>query len=90
MELEKTITLRKPVVLGDITYSELALREPTAGELEKASSATTQIGVVINLIQLVAKVPRRVAEGLGQRDLKEASSFLESFTEDSPAAGEIE
>lgn len=88
MELEKTITLRKPVVLGDVTYGELALREPTAGELEKASSATTQIGVVINLIQLVAKVPRTVVEKLGQRDLKDASAFLESFTEDSPPAGE--
>jgi hypothetical protein len=86
---EKTIHLRKPVTIGKnpTPYSELALREPTAGELEKASKASTDIGVVLNLISLVAKVPRAVAEGLCQRDLKEASDFLGSFNDDAPATG---
>jgi hypothetical protein len=34
---EKVIVLRKPVVLGEVTYAELSLREPTAGELSKAT-----------------------------------------------------
>ncbi|QNK65762.1 phage tail assembly protein [Variovorax sp. PAMC26660] len=85
---EITITLRKPVKLGDMTYEKLELREPTAGELEKASSATTNMGVVINLIQLVAKVPRKVVEGLCQRDLKEAGDFLEAFSEGDQTTGE--
>lgn len=78
---EVIITLRKPVKLGEQTYDKLDLREPTAGELEKASggSATSNLGVVINLISIVAKVPRRVAEGLSQRDLQEASSFFAKF-----------
>lgn len=80
MELEKTITLRKPVTLGELTYAQLSLREPTAGELEKASSAATNMGVVINLISVVAKVPRVVIESLCQRDLREAGDFLESFS----------
>lgn len=88
---EKTVTLRRPVFLGKgdkaIEYGHLDLREPTAGELEKASKATTQIGVVLNLISLVAKVPRAVAEGLCQRDLKEVSDFLGSFNEDDPETG---
>jgi hypothetical protein len=88
MELEKTITLRKPVKLGEMTYETLDLREPTAGELEKASTASTNMGVVINLISLVAKVPRTVVEKLGQRDLKEAGDFLESFNEEDPPVGE--
>lgn len=87
MELEKTVTLRKPVKLGDMTYDKLDLREPTAGELEKASGATSDLGVVINLISIVAKVPRRVAEGLSQRDLQEASNFFVQFG-DFPATGE--
>lgn len=87
---EITITLRKPVKLGEQEYTTLDLREPTAGELEKASSATTNMGVVINLIHLVAKVPRKVVEGLSQRDLKEAGAFLEGFNEPSPATGETE
>lgn len=85
---EITIPLRKPVKLGDMSYDKLDLREPTAGELEKASSAATSVGVVINLISAVAKVPRRVVEGLSQRDLKEASDFLDGFNKDDPTTGE--
>jgi len=91
---EKTIILRKPVTLGKtaksdgVVYSTLDLREPTGGELEKASKSATEIGVVLNLISLVAKVPRAVAEGLCQRDLKEASDFLGSFSKDDPETGE--
>lgn len=81
---EKTITLRKPVTLGSgdaaITYAELKLREPTAGELEKASKADTGIGVMINLISTVAKVPRAVAERLSQRDFREVNQYLEGFS----------
>lgn len=88
---EKTVTLRKPVSIGKngSPYTTLDLREPTAGELEKASKASTDIGVVLNLISLVAKVPRGVAEGLCQRDLKEVSDFLGSFNEAAPATGEM-
>lgn len=88
METEKTVVLRKLVTIGDVVYEKLDLREPTAGDLEKASSATSQMGLVINLIQIVAKVPRKVIESLCQRDLKEASAFLESFSEDSQGTGE--
>jgi Phage tail assembly chaperone proteins, E, or 41 or 14 len=88
MELEKTIQLRKPVEFAGKTYETLDLREPTAGELEKAATATTNMGVVINLIQLVAKVPRKVIEGLCQRDLKEAGDFLEAFSEGDQPTGE--
>lgn len=79
MELETTITLRKPVTLGDQTYDKLELREPTAGELEKAAAAGSNMSVAISLIAAVAKVPRRVVEGLCQRDMREAGSFLEQF-----------
>lgn len=83
------INLRKPVMLGDITYASLELREPTAGELEKSStSATSNIGVVINLISTVAKVPRKVVESLCQRDFKEAGDFLDSFSKADQATGE--
>ena len=64
-EEEKTITLIKPVAIGKgeaaISYEELNLREPTAGELEKAARADTSIGVVINMISLVARRKRASA-----------------------------
>lgn len=88
MELEKTITLRKPVTLGEVIYTTLDLREPTAGELEKASTAACNLGVVMNLVSVVAKVPRRVVESLCQRDLKEAGDFLDGFSTADPETGE--
>ena len=79
MELEKTIQLRKVVSIGDVVYEKLTLREPTAGELEKASHATSNTGVVINLVSFIAKVPRKVAEDICQRDFGEASDFFGQF-----------
>lgn len=88
MQDEKTITLRKPVELGGVTYDKLDLREPTAGELDKASRATSDVGAAILLISIIAKVPKGAIEGLCQRDLKECSDFLASFAEDGTTAGE--
>lgn len=77
---ELTITLRKPVTLGDLTYTELKLQEPTAGQLEKASTGNnSSVGAVVSLISAVAVVPRKVVESLCQRDFKEAANFLDSF-----------
>jgi hypothetical protein len=78
-EEEKVITLRKPVELGPLTYTELNLREPTAGELEKASKTGSRVGETISLITLIAKIPRTAAEKLSQRDLLEAADFFGTF-----------
>ena len=84
MEEQKTITLRKPVTLGTgdgaITYPKLELREPTAGELEKAARADTPVGVMINLISLITAVPRAAVEKISRRDLEEATAYLSGFT----------
>ena len=88
---ETTIDLVKPVTLGkgeaSVTYTELALHEPTAGELEKASREDTPIGTTITLIALVSKVPRVAIEKLCQRDLKAANDFLASFSDLGTATG---
>jgi hypothetical protein len=76
---EKTIPLRKPVELGPLTYTEINLREPNAGELERAGKATSRVGETINLITAIAKIPRAATEKLSQRDLLEAADFFGSF-----------
>ena len=85
LDEETTIELVKPVTIGKgegaIEVTELKLREPTAGELEKSAAASTGIGSQITLISLVAKVPRGAIEKLCQRDLTTASRFLNSFTD---------
>jgi hypothetical protein len=85
---EKVIVLRKPVMLGNVTYAELALREPTAGELSKASKTGNSIDTGISLISQIAKMPRGAVEQLCQRDFQEANDFLGSFTVDGPETGE--
>lgn len=88
---EKTLTLRKPVTLGGTTYDHLELREPTAGEREKASAgagAVNNTSFGINLIAAIAKVPRKVAESLSQRDYQEATEYLAGFSLPGPEIGE--
>lgn len=88
-----TITFSKPISLGKgddaQVYDKVDLREPTAGELEKASRADTSIGVAISLISLIGKIPRGVVEQMGQRDLAQANTFLSGFSDGGqPAAGQ--
>ena len=81
---EKTIPLRKPVTIGKadnpIVFSELKLREPTLGELRKASKAGNGLDSLATLIQLVASVPAGVVDALGQRDMEECGHFFAQFS----------
>ncbi|WNC90959.1 phage tail assembly protein [Paraburkholderia sp. FT54] len=90
---EKTIKLRKPVKLGsgetEVVYDSLNLREPTAGELDKAMSASSNIGIGIMLIHLISGVPKSAVEKLCQRDFTEANEYLGGFTDDGPTAAEV-
>lgn len=89
---EIIIPLSKPVIIGKgeaaISYHELKLREPTAGELEKATRADTSIGAAITLISLISTIPRSAVERISKRDLVAANNFLEGFTEPGPPAAE--
>ena len=89
---ELTIPLSKPVSIGKgdaaISYHELKLREPTAGELEKATRADTSIGAALTLISLIAAIPRTAVERISKRDLVAANNFLEGFTEPGQTAVE--
>jgi hypothetical protein len=78
---EKTIPLRKPIMIGDVTFAELNLREPVALELSKASAAGNgnHVATAISLISQVAGVPLAVANQLSQRDFLEANDFLNGF-----------
>lgn len=94
-EEEITITLSKPIVIGKDataqTFDEIKLREPTAGEMEKAARADTNIGTVITLVSLIAVIPRGVVEKITRRDLMAADKFFQTFTDAGPqeaAAGQ--
>lgn len=82
---ELTITFDNPIVFGKGNdakeFSEITLREPTAGELEKAMKQGSAMSVGIELIRLVANVPRGVVEKMGAKDFTEASDFLAHFSD---------
>ena len=79
---DKAIVLRKPIEFNKITHAELVLREPTAGELSKATrhGGDNNVDVAISLISQIAVVPMKVVEMLTQRDFQECNDFLGSFT----------
>ncbi|SIT50438.1 conserved hypothetical protein [Paraburkholderia piptadeniae] len=90
MEDQKIITLDNPIKVGDIEVTSLTLREPTAGELERATLKDRPISVTLDLLAMVAGVPRSIVEKLPSRKLKEASQFISGFTEDGPSTGETQ
>lgn len=92
MELqdELTLPLRKPLATAKGDVSELKLREPTAGELDKFTRAIAKDGSVaatLLLISLIAGIDKPFLERLGTRDFQAASDYLSSFMNASPETG---
>lgn len=83
---ELTVTLRKPVELGSITYTELKLREPTADEWEQFDKLTG-VSADIKALAIVSGVPEPAVRKIGARDLRKGSKFVASFLFDAPSTG---
>jgi hypothetical protein len=76
---ELVITLRKPIEFGGETYTELTLREPTAGEYEQVDNVKGPTATDIIMVSLVSGVPKQVIAKVGMRDLNKAAKYLGSF-----------
>lgn len=81
---EITITLRKPIKVGEVEYTEISLTEPTAGQLRKAAKAGDSLDQVCELISLNGRIPKSAVDQMLQRDLNAASDFFARFGEASP------
>ena len=80
MQLPETLTipLKKPVQLGDLTYHELKLREPTAGEMCEVQGKTGwEFNVAI--IAAVSGVPDVAVRKIGVDDARKATKYLDGF-----------
>lgn len=75
---ELVVTLRKPVTLGSETYTQLALREPTAAELLQWDRLE-KTEADIKAVAIVSGVPEAAVRMIGARDLITASRFIGSF-----------
>ena len=76
-----TITLRKPVVIGDQVYDRLELREPTGGEFRKMTkqASSDPAGALIELIAAVSGIAPPIIEKIGVRDVNAAGEYLMFF-----------
>lgn len=86
MEETLTITLRKPVKLGEVEFKELRLREPTGAEWMQFDKLD---GVEADLkaIAIVSGVPEPAVNMIGTRDIIRASRFLAGFLSIDPQIG---
>jgi hypothetical protein len=75
---EMTITLRKAVTLGEASWSELNLREPTAEEWSRWDKKTG-IEADIIAVSAVSGLPEPAVRKIGARDLAKASRFIARF-----------
>jgi len=79
----KTIQLRKPLSYGKgdqaKTVDSITLREPTAGEYEKAENAAGVYGLQIALVALLSGVPVDVIDQMYASQIDEAADFIGSF-----------
>lgn len=80
------ITLRKPVMLGDIAYTELRLREPTVGEMIELG-ADEGWKADAKAIALISGVPEPAVRSIGVRDGKQAAEYLGRFFAAAPSTG---
>jgi len=95
MELleELTITLIKPITRGSAdAVTELKLREPMAGELDRMARAAAKAGSGVAgmnmLISAISGVELPFIEKcLSARDYRRAEVYLSAFLSDSPADG---
>lgn len=73
------LDLRQPIKVGEVTYTELHLSEPTVKQLREAEKAGSPIDQLATLVRLNAAVPAGVVDQIRQRDLGVAGAFFGHF-----------
>jgi len=79
---ELVIVLRKPVKFGEDTITELNLREPNMGEVEKFTKNVVKwspLEAMNFFIADIAKIPKPAVDLIGGRDGKLAREYLTNF-----------
>lgn len=78
LEDELVINLRRAVNVGDLSYSELRLREPTGDEVVQVE-ALTGTAADIMAISLISGVPRSAVAQIGARDIIQGAEYIGAF-----------
>lgn len=75
----KRVMLDTPIKLGEVEYSSLELREPTAGEVE-AIDDKSGVAWTMALVHQVSALPMLAVRKLPVRVLNECAEYLVPFT----------
>lgn len=73
-----TLTLRKPLTLGDQSWPVLELQEPTAAQWQQWDGLKG-VEADVKAVAVVSGVPEVAVKQLGARDLIKASAFIAGF-----------
>jgi hypothetical protein len=86
MSKTKTIVLRKPVTIGKeeaaVSFEEVVLREPLAGEFENAEKQSLDHGYDVALVSIVSGVPVDAIDLMGVTVVDRAMDFFATFAPD--------
>lgn len=83
---ELIIDLDPPISIGESSYDQLVLREPTAGEM-RAIRARPLNDQQIAGVALIAGVPEKAVERMPISKIVEAEQYLVGFTIAAPKTG---
>lgn len=81
------LELRKPVDFDGKTFTQLVLREPSAGELEVINKLTDFTRDLV-AISLLTGIPRPAVDKMLAGDVLRGMKFINSFTQGGPTAGD--
>lgn len=74
-----TLVLSKPIMLGELTYTEIELTEPTVKQLRAAAKAGGGLEWGAALISQNVPLPMAVVDKMMQRDFSRAADFFARF-----------
>lgn len=88
MDLEKVLTLKKPVKKGDEIIDQLTLREPTFGEVQQAEKKPTTNELMMSLIAQVAGIDELFLKKMSFSDYRKAAEIVGNFMNGDQATSE--
>lgn len=88
MTEEKSLTLKKPVKVGEQVIDQLTLKELTLAETGKVNKQADTFDKLALMISFSAGIPLLAAQQLCMSDAQAAGDIITSFLPDSPQTGD--
>ena len=86
--MDETLTLpfAKPIEHGGLSYAQVALREPTAGDLTQ-TDGLDGYAADVRLVSVIGAMPEAAVRLIPAREFLRATRFIGGFLKPAPATG---